>query len=123
MDPLKLLTQGCSLPTAPFAERFVVEYVESFVRARRKLRLSRDRHGNLLIELPGKRKSPRVVFTAHMDHPGFVAGKMLDDRTLDAAFRGWVQIDYVRGTKVRFFDGTREIAGKVITAMSSNYDR
>src|SRR5829696_2069475 len=98
MNPLKRLAEVCSLPTAPFAEQFVVRYVERFVAARRKLELSRDEFGNLLIELPakGKPRQPRWVFTAHMDHPGLVAGKMLDARTLEAAFRGWVQIDYVR---------------------------
>jgi endoglucanase len=122
MNPLKILTEVCSLPTAPFAERFVVDYIERFVRTRKKLRLSRDRFGNRLITLPGRRKSPRIVFAAHMDHPGFVAQKMLDSRTLQAAFRGWVQIDYVRGAKVRFFDGDREIAGQVIEATGSHYD-
>jgi endoglucanase len=59
-----------------------------------------------------------------MDHPGFVAKRMLDPRTLQATFRGWVQIDYVRGTKVRFFEGGgREIAGKVIDVVASTHDR
>src|SRR5688500_11617827 len=59
-----------------------------------------------------------------MDHPGFVADRMIDDRTLAAHFRGWVHIDYVRGTKVRFFnrDGS-EIVGVVTQATSSTYDR
>lgn len=130
---MKLLTEVCSIPTAPFAEQYVVRYIEKFVTARPRLTLSRDASGNLLIELrsesKGKAKSrsqsnqPRWIFAAHMDHPGFVAGKMIDKRTLEAAFRGWVQIDYVRGTKVRFFDGSREIAGTVIDASSSTHDR
>src|SRR5438067_2007582 len=84
----KLLTEICSIPTAPFAEQYVVRYVERFVAAREKLRLSRDRQGNLLIELPAKTKTkqPRWIFAAHMDHPGFVASKMLAKRTLAAAF-------------------------------------
>jgi endoglucanase len=51
-----------------------------------------------------------------MDHPGFVAERMTGVRTLRAAFRGGVQIDYVRRTRVRFFDGDAEIAGQVIEA-------
>lgn len=120
---MKILTELCSVPTAPFAEGRVVQYVERFVKQRRKLRLSRDRFGNLLIELPSRGRLPRWVFGAHMDHPGFVAGRMIDGRTLEAAFRGWVQIDYVRGTKVRFFDGEREITGTVTDATSEDYDR
>jgi endoglucanase len=123
---LKILTEVCSIPTAPFAEQNVVAYVERFVAARPKLKRSRDRAGNLLIELRPKKKSnqPRWIFAAHMDHPGFVADRMLDARTLQAHFRGWVQIDYVKGTKVRFFepDG-HEIAGVVTQATSSTHDR
>ena len=123
---LKLLTEICSIPTAPFAEQAVVRYVERFVAARRRLKLSRDPSGNLLIELPPKKRSthPRWVFAAHMDHPGFITERMLDERTLAAHFRGWVHIDYVRGTKVRFFnpDGS-EIAGVVTEATSSTHDR
>ena len=47
---MQLLAELCSVPTAPFVERHVVEFVEQFVKARRSLRLSRDRFGNLLIE-------------------------------------------------------------------------
>jgi endoglucanase len=123
---VKILTEVCSIPTAPFAEQYVVQYVERFVAGRKRLRLSRDRHGNLLIELSPKKKSkqPRWVFAAHMDHPGFVADRMLDERTLAAHFRGWVHIDYVKGTKVRFFnpDGS-EAAGVVTEATSSTHDR
>jgi putative aminopeptidase FrvX len=102
---MKILQELCSVPTAPFAEHHVVRYVEQFVRQRRRLKLSRDRYGNLLVELPaaGKGKSPRTVFTAHMDHPGFVARRMLDGKTLEANFYGWVLPEYFDGEKVRFF--------------------
>src|SRR4051812_45959951 len=98
MISTRLLQEVCSLPTAPFAEGFVVRWVESFCLAR-GLKLSRDSTGNLLIEVgPRRRKRPRMVFCAHMDHPGFVASRMIDSRTLEADFRGWVKIEYVRGT-------------------------
>jgi putative aminopeptidase FrvX len=87
---LQLLHELCSLPTAPFVEGRVVEYVERFAKQRR-LKLSRDAFGNLLLELPTRSRAPRWVFTAHMDHPGLVATRMRSDgRTLEAAFRGWV---------------------------------
>src|SRR3954454_22578261 len=35
--PMKILQELCSIPTAPFVESRVYEYVESFTRARRKL--------------------------------------------------------------------------------------
>jgi endoglucanase len=48
-----------------------------------------------------------------MDHPGFVAEKMLDPRRLQAAFRGGVRSEYFTGSKVRFFDDGREVTGIV----------
>jgi endoglucanase len=125
----KILHSLCSTPTAPFAEQYVTRYAEQFAAERPNVRLSRDAYGNLLLELSApKAKGPRWVFGAHMDHPGFVADRMLDDRTLLAHFRGWVQIDYVKGTKVRFFPPTAgggwgEVTGTVVEATSDQYDR
>ncbi|MGB7158714.1 MAG: hypothetical protein WBD40_11645 [Tepidisphaeraceae bacterium] len=110
----RILHEICSLPTAPFAEDRVVRYVEEFAKKRR-LKLSRDEYGNLLLELPSRSRGPRWVFGAHMDHPGFVATRMRDPRTLEAAFHGWVLAEYVKGARVRFFDGDREITGVVQT--------
>jgi putative aminopeptidase FrvX len=100
----EILRALCSIPTAPFAEQHVIRFVEGFVKARSGLRLSRDRYGNLLIELKGAPKAPRFVFTAHMDHPGFVATRMLDERTLQAAFHGWVMAEFFKNQRVRFFE-------------------
>jgi endoglucanase len=111
---MNILTELCSIPTAPFVERNVVQYVREFVRRHPRLNLTSDRFGNLLIELPAKnRKLPRWVFTAHMDHPGFIAEKMLNPRTLRAAFRGGVRAEYFKGSRVRFFDGGKEITATV----------
>jgi putative aminopeptidase FrvX len=114
---MKILSELCSVPTAPFVEDRVVAYAEAFVKARPRLKLSRDRYGNLLIELPSKKsgkKLPRWVFTAHMDHPGMVSKAMLDSKTVDADFRGWVLAKLAQGAAVRFFDGDKEIPGKII---------
>lgn len=112
---MRILQEVCSLPTAPFREQHVAAYVQRFVKARRKLKLGRDEHGNLLIELPGKHSGlPRWVFGAHIDHPGLVAQRMIDARTLEAEFRGHVLAEFVRGTKVVFFEEGRQTRGKVI---------
>jgi endoglucanase len=111
----RILHELCSVPTAPFLEDRVIDYVRRFVGQRPRLRLSRDEAGNLLIELPGKKRGlPRWVFGAHMDHPGFVARRMLDAKTLEADFRGSVLAEYVGHAKVRFFAGNREIPGQVL---------
>src|SRR5271154_802570 len=120
---MDILQSLCSVPTAPFAEQHVVEFVRDFVARRKNLTLREDRFGNLLIELKSRSRLPRWVFTAHMDHPGFVAKKMLDSRRLLAAFRGWVKVEFVRGTRVRFFDSGGEIPGKVVEATVEDYDQ
>lgn len=115
---MNTLQELCSLPTAPFAEDHVIQYVQSFVARRPKLRLSRDQAGNLLIQLPSRQRHPRWVFTAHMDHPGFIARRMTSPRTLQADFRGYVLPDYVQGAKVRFFDNQTQIPA-VVTSVTT----
>jgi hypothetical protein len=57
MKPIQILHEVCSIPTAPFVERDVAEYVNAFVRARKRLNLSRDGFGNSLIELRGRSRT------------------------------------------------------------------
>jgi endoglucanase len=125
---MKILEELCSVPTAPFAEQHVVRYVERFVGQRRGLRLSRDPYGNLLIELKGASGGPRWVFTAHMDHPGFVAEGHPKTRStstglLTAHFRGWVMPEYFRGEKVRFFNGDGSEVIGTVTSYTLGTDR
>ncbi len=111
---MKILHEVCSLPTAPFVEDRVIQYARRFAQDR-KLDITEDSFGNVLLELRGSaRKSPRWVFTAHMDHPGFIADKMRDDSTLEATFRGYVLAEYLKGQKIIFFAGDERIAGVVI---------
>lgn len=112
---LKLLGELTSVPTAPFREDRVVAYVRAFVAARPELRISQDRHGNLLVLLPGRRpRLPRWVFTAHLDHPGFVAEQMTGSHLLAASFRGFVMAEFVAvGERVRFFHDGVETRGIV----------
>jgi putative aminopeptidase FrvX len=122
MDILQTL---CSTPTAPFAEWKVVEYVRAFVAKRKNLSLTGDAFGNVLIELKTSRgnKFPRWVFSAHMDHPGFVATRVMgvENDRLKADFRGAVKAEYIRGTPVVFFDGNKEIRGTVSRATEAAY--
>jgi putative aminopeptidase FrvX len=116
---MKILHEVCSLPTAPFAEDRVVAYARSFAKER-KIKLTEDRFGNLLLEIRGTRRSTgRWVFTAHMDHPGFIAGKMVDAQTLRATFRGYVLAEFLKEQKVRFFSGEEEIPG-VVTEVTTD---
>jgi endoglucanase len=112
---MNILSELCAIPTAPFAEDRVIEYVRYFAKSRPRLRRRSDQFGNQLLELPGASRHPRLVFVAHMDHPGLVARRMTDSRMLDAAFYGGVLNEYLIGTKVRFFDAGREILGTIVS--------
>src|SRR5687767_3570557 len=111
----RILQELCSVPTAPFLEGRVVEFVKRFVANRKGLKLARDEHGNLLISLAGKSKAvARWVFTAHMDHPGLISGRMIDKRTVECELRGWVLAELMKGAKVRFFPDGREVRGEIV---------
>ena len=116
-----LLTELTALPTAPFAETAVLDFVRRWAKARR-FRVTADRSGNLLIERPTRSTKPRLVLVAHADHPGFVAGEMADARTVKAQFFGGVKSSYFVGSRVRFFVDGGEVVGKV-TAVEEEGNR
>jgi putative aminopeptidase FrvX len=116
---MDILQEVCSIPTAPFLEHRVIEYAGRFVSKRRKLKLSRDSHGNLLIELAGGGgRQPRWVFGAHIDHPGLITRGMIDQKTVECDFRGFVLAELMKDTRVRFFDAGREVAGRVVEVIA-----
>src|SRR3954468_7117770 len=118
-----ILKELCSLPTAPFLEGEIVEYIEDFVSQRKKLRLTRDEHGNLMVSLGGRSKAvARWVFTAHMDHPGLISHRMIDERTVECELRGWVLAELMQGAKVRFFTEGKSILGEVIEVTPDSAD-
>jgi len=130
----RILSDLLSLPTAPFAEHYVIDYVREFCRRRPALRLTQDRSGNLLIRY-GPRKRRPIVLAAHMDHPGFIVQSSLppsrplrmearvpllpgDSRTgrhlVLAKWYGGVRPEYFAGARVRFFDGAKWVRGRVV---------
>lgn len=117
----KILREMLTLPTAPFVETAVLDYVRRTVATIPSASIRADRWGNLLVHLRRKHipnkilKSSRtpLVFTAHTDHPGFCALRMTGPRRLAAAFRGWVEPEYFLGTGVRFWTGDRWVGGKI----------
>ncbi|MBL8879642.1 MAG: M20/M25/M40 family metallo-hydrolase [Phycisphaerales bacterium] len=109
-----VLSDLLNLPTAAFVEHAVRDHLaaacDKLAGVTRKL----DRHGNLVARY--RRNPPRrppLVFTAHMDHPGFCSLRMTGRKKLLAAFRGWVEPEYFAGQRVRFWSGGRWIKGRV----------
>lgn len=119
---MDLLREVCSLPTAPFCENRVILYIEAFAK-QRGMKVSRDAAGNRLIQLAAPRRLPRWVFTAHMDHPGMIARRMIDARTLAADFYGSVYADHTRGAKVVFFDGDQQVRGTIVSVTAEKGGR
>jgi putative aminopeptidase FrvX len=115
---LDLLLDLCRQPTAAFLEDKPLAVVDEFAAGLKHVQRKTDRWGNRLFTLPGTdRKAPRIVFVAHLDHPGFASGEMNpDDKTLACEFRGGVLASYLPETKVRFFTDDGEVRGKVVSA-------
>lgn len=111
----RLLQELLALPTAPFLEGEVLNYLETFCRKLPGVTLSRDRCGNLLARYrKGSPATRPVAFTAHMDHPGFAALEMKGGSKLRAAFRGWVEPEYFSDAPVRFWTGGGWVKGTVL---------
>lgn len=111
---IKLLTELCSIPTAPFKEHFVLNWIDNFAK-QNKIKVTKDSFGNRLLSV-GPASGARLIFVAHADHPGLVANEMIDAKALRATFHGGVLSDFVIGEKVKFFAGKRgenEIRGKI----------
>ncbi|MEM6550695.1 MAG: M20/M25/M40 family metallo-hydrolase [Planctomycetota bacterium] len=100
---LRLLAE----PTAPFHEQNVIAAV--LAEADRLGLESRvDRFGNVLVELNAAEASGRalpLLITAHMDHPGFWAQRMLGPGRLLASWVGRVPRGLFEGASVRFYCG------------------
>jgi len=113
----QILTDMLTLPTAPFVERYVLDYLERFCAKRPALTTRSDRHGNLLVSLRRGRRtqSAPITLAAHLDHPGFVAERMTGNGVLGAAWRGGVLADYFPGGRVRFFVDGRWVRGRIKT--------
>lgn len=100
---LRLLAE----PTAPFHEQNVIRAV--LAEADRLGLESRvDRFGNVRVELNAHVASTPalpLVLTAHMDHPGFWAQRMLGPGRLLASWVGRVPQELFVGGPVRFYSG------------------
>ncbi|MCA9242666.1 MAG: hypothetical protein KDA32_01830 [Phycisphaerales bacterium] len=109
--PLKdLLT----LPTASFVEGHILDYLREVCGALPGVTLKSDKWGNLLARYRlNPPKTAPLTFTAHCDHPGFVATSMRDKRTVLADFRGWVEPEYFANERVRFWSDGEWVRGQI----------
>jgi putative aminopeptidase FrvX len=111
----RVLLELLALPTSPFHEHAVIDYVCQWAAGRPPIKLRCDPSGNLKLELHiGRAQSDRpLFFSAHMDHPGFAAVRMQGEHALEARWYGGVQPAFFEQAGVRFHDGKRWVRGKV----------
>lgn len=116
---LDVLERVANLPTAPFVEGHVADYIRGFVDRQPQLTLKADPFGNLLVRYTpragsGTRVKGRpILFAAHMDHPGFIAGKSLAPGRLEAQWQGGVQARFFKNEKIQFHVDGRWIPGRI----------
>lgn len=101
---LDILQEMLSIPTAPFAEHLVLEYVRRFCAKRKGVVTKSDKVGNLLVHvrIGSARIARPPCITAHLDHPGFVVDRKTDSNHVRAFWRGGVPKEYFVGARVRF---------------------
>lgn len=111
----RLLLDMLSLPTAPFAEGYVIAFILNRLPRSRFLHVEQDDVGNLLLRYKrGARRVARpVAFNAHVDHPGFVVAEDAADGCLTARWFGGVEPAYFKNTKVRFYENGRWVRGRI----------
>ncbi len=121
----RILDEMLSIPTAPFAEHMVIDYVVQFCAGRKNLALQHDTAGNILVRVRrGQRRVARPpCITAHLDHPGFVADRMTSKGRLRALWRGGVPPEYFVGAGVRFWVDRGWIKGRVCSVKTSVHSR
>ncbi len=117
---LSIIKTICDLPTAPFQEQHVMAWIRQYLETlspQRELRVREDRAGNLFVDygtssIDGAGQSAaaaaaidrrRLVFEAHVDHPGFICGATHLDGTMAAGFLGGVKPSCFEGATVRLF--------------------
>ncbi len=109
---LYILEEVTSLSTAPFHEGAVIDYIEDFA-AKRGIPHRRDPYGNVVLALEqmSRARTP-LVFSAHMDHPGFeITGRRKD--LYRARWMGRVPPDYFPDAEVEAFTDP-PVPGRVI---------
>lgn len=75
-----------------------------------------DEVGNVIATYGRQHKNMLLAFSAHMDHPGFIAEGDSKRGRLRAVFYGGVEATYFAGAKVRFFTDEGAVKGTVTLA-------
>jgi len=112
------LKELLSLPTAPFRENYIAEYVIN-VLAGFQIPYFKDSFGNIIIGVTSAgqykklvqrhSKEPVRLFIAHMDHPGFHGVRWLKNNNLLVKWLGGSPVKYLSGAGVYLSDSHKNI--------------
>ena len=103
----ELVREVVSIPSAPYLEGGVREYLRAFA-AERGLAHEEDAYGNVYITYRRGRRRRPLVLGAHMDHPGFVV-EGVRGRRLRLEFRGGLSAEYGKGERLALYrEGERK---------------
>ncbi len=102
---LKILTDLCNTPTAPYCEHYVIAWLLAWAQKRRNhIKVTRDPAGNVHLHYRrGRNKGGPLVIEAHLDHPGFMATGIDSDGRLTALFRGGVRPSHFKDATAAFW--------------------
>ncbi|MDP6037336.1 MAG: hypothetical protein QGG64_02190, partial [Candidatus Latescibacteria bacterium] len=118
---LKLFTDLLSLPTAPYREENVANFIRTFAK-RRDLPIKTDKYGNLIVRYTNGDNPKPVALTAHMDHPGFEVYHG-EGHDLKARWLGGCDPKHFPGSRVTIVTHGEQVSGKVTSSLSSDGDR
>lgn len=115
----RILSDVLSIPTAPFHEQKVMAYVARF-SLKHGFRLRQDGGGNLFVRHKRGRARQPIVFTAHMDHPGFEVLRCRNG-VAEVGIMGGVRPDFFRKARVIIFTPGGLVKGRVLGAAGKKW--
>lgn len=107
----KLLKKVLEIPTAPFHESFVRDFVFQFCEAL-GLRVQSDKYGNLKVVYRSGSGGKPIAFLAHMDHPGFEVTQ--GGTKPSVKLLGGVPDIFFHKARVVVIDEGRKVRGRVV---------
>ncbi|MCB1230295.1 MAG: hypothetical protein KDN19_08520 [Verrucomicrobiae bacterium] len=99
---LTLLRRVLETPTAPFHEYHMAATIRELLEPLPHVTITEDKFGNLIACYRRGRKSPRLAFAAHLDHPGWVKN-VKDPENGAPEFLGGVPADRLGKCPVKWF--------------------
>ena len=110
----KSIREILSIPTAPFHEHWLRDYLIFRFAKLPDVKLTIDRVGNLWVRYrPSGSEAPKICLQAHLDHPGYVADKKQAGGKLSATGYGGLPENCV-GAALRFYTSPKDAGRRAV---------